>query len=62
MVLQRAEDLADLHLQPAVGLDILEEDHAALVEDLPEPAADLLVFQYRERDAGDPRAEREVRA
>ena len=61
MVLERAEHLADLHQKSAVGFDILEDDQAALVEDLPEPLADLLVFQGREGDAGDPRAEREVR-
>ncbi len=60
MVLQRAENLADLHLQPAVGFDILEENHAALVEDSAEPVANLLVFQHCERDARDPCAEREV--
>ena len=36
MVLERAEHLAERHLQPAVGLDILEDDHAAVGEHLPE--------------------------
>ncbi|BBX25653.1 hypothetical protein MALV_07780 [Mycolicibacterium alvei] len=58
MVLQWAENLADLHLQSAVGLDLLEQDHPALMEDAPEAVADLLVLQQCERDAGDPRAER----
>ena len=62
MVLERAEHRADLHLQPAVGLDILEDDHAAVGEHLPELIADLLVGQCGEGDAGDARTKREVLA
>src|SRR5580704_14951671 len=60
MILQRAEGLADLELHFAGRLDILENNHAAIFEDLVDILADCFVRECLPINAGDSRAKRKI--
>src|SRR5262249_10988204 len=60
MVLQRAEDLADPHLKPGGGFDLLENDHSPVLEALVDLLTNRRVPETLSGNAADACAERKI--
>ena len=60
VVLERAEDGADRHLHLRAGLHVLEDDHAALLEDAVDLVADAGVLDIVPTQTLDARSEVEI--